>query len=170
MNKMEIIKTTAEKYELKERGWYTNFYVEANGTLNINSSWGDWSYRWHSPGEEFKKFLCGLDIHYLAGKMKEGNTLDEVATIRLWKEFAKETLDRQEMEQKHYETIMTEIQEVEENFTPSSFKVLAYRQPLLSAMFDHQIEFEVGVSQRFRTFFEKAWKPFVETLKADTVD
>lgn len=51
-----------------ETSWAT-FYYSKKGDLFLNSDWGNYFYSWRSFGEDFEKFLKGLEIGYLYSKM-----------------------------------------------------------------------------------------------------
>jgi hypothetical protein len=53
--------------------------------LQIHSDYGDYQYRWGSPGEDFKVVLISLDDDYLMTKLAGDSWFDEVATVKACK-------------------------------------------------------------------------------------
>lgn len=82
-----------ERYEIRSNrccgleGWGI-VVIDSKGFLGIVSDHGDYAYHWSSFGEDFKKFLEGLDWHYLHGKLTMGrrDVYDGDATEKAIKE------------------------------------------------------------------------------------
>lgn len=65
-------------------GWAI-IHIDSAGFLGVVSDYGNYAYHWSSFGDDFKKFLCGLDWHYLYGKLMHGRDsriYDGRATLR----------------------------------------------------------------------------------------
>jgi len=45
------------------------FIINPNGDLFLTADWGVYTYRWRGYGENFEKFLIGLEPQYFVGKM-----------------------------------------------------------------------------------------------------
>jgi hypothetical protein len=65
-----------KRYDLKNdkpgEGWAIIVIDTERGFFAAVSDWGNYAYLWSSPGCEFRKFLIGLDAHYLHGKLMHG--------------------------------------------------------------------------------------------------
>lgn len=57
----------------QETSWATFCYTK-KGDLFLNSDWGNYFYSWRSFGNDFEKFLKGLEIGYLFSKMASSFT------------------------------------------------------------------------------------------------
>ena len=69
----DVRQTETYRLRWKEHSWWALFYVDAaHGALSVQSDFGDFSYRWGSPGQPFKEFLVGLDDGYLKMKLSRG--------------------------------------------------------------------------------------------------
>lgn len=66
--------TTIERYNLyfKPYGYAYITIDPKDGFFSAVTDWGDYSYIWSSPGENFKRFLTRLDSGYLLGKFRGG--------------------------------------------------------------------------------------------------
>jgi len=73
MNNITITKSQAEVYTIRfkeHRDWWIQaVIIENRGYLALNTSHGDWSYTWSSPGCPFKEFLTQIDDCYLTKKL-----------------------------------------------------------------------------------------------------
>jgi hypothetical protein len=45
------------------------FVFSPNGDLFLSSDWGSYTNRWRGFGEDFEKFLIGLDVEYFVKKL-----------------------------------------------------------------------------------------------------
>lgn len=72
---IEIEKNNASTVFIKteETSWAT-FWYNDKGDLFLNSDWGNYFYSWRSFGDDFEKFLKGLELGYLYGKMASSFT------------------------------------------------------------------------------------------------
>jgi len=66
-----VKKSTAERYTLvsKDPYWWADITVSSDGFLNIQSDYGDFSYRWGAFGDDFKAFLIDCDNSYISKKI-----------------------------------------------------------------------------------------------------
>lgn len=60
------------KGEKRGEGWAIIVIDTAIGYFSTVSDFGNYSYVWTHPGCEFRKFLCGLEVDYLRGKLLMG--------------------------------------------------------------------------------------------------
>lgn len=47
------------------------FVITANGDLFLSSDWGSYTHRWRGFGDDFERFLTGLDVEYFVGKLSK---------------------------------------------------------------------------------------------------
>lgn len=65
---------TAESYTLRTKNgdWLGQIVLTSDGAFMSVTDYGNLSFAWRSFGDDFKKFLIGLDVSYLASKMFNG--------------------------------------------------------------------------------------------------
>lgn len=80
LSKFNLTKSTVEKYVLREipknLSWATFTIDSEDGSIQIQSDWGEYSYRFGAPGPDFKRFLRKLGSDYLLNKMADQNWYD----------------------------------------------------------------------------------------------
>lgn len=55
--------------------WLGQIVLTSDGMYASVTDYGNFSYAWRSTGDEdFRKFLCSLNVHYFAVKMYQGIT------------------------------------------------------------------------------------------------
>lgn len=71
MSKKEV---TAQSYTLrtKQGDWLGQVVITSDGMFSGVTDWGNFGYAWRSFGDDFKKFLIGLNTPYFADKMATG--------------------------------------------------------------------------------------------------
>ena len=64
----------AESYTLRDEsgGWLGQVVLTNDGMFACVTEWGNLSYAWRAFGEDFKKFLIGLNVGYFGSKMVAG--------------------------------------------------------------------------------------------------
>ena len=81
---IEIEKNTASTVFINsEETSFATFCYTKKGDLFLNSDWGNYFYSWRSFGDDFEKFLSGLELGYLTQKMASGITQYPVEGKRL---------------------------------------------------------------------------------------
>ena len=65
---------SAKSYTLtKENGdWLGQVVLTSDGMYASVTDYGNMSFAWRHYGDDFRKFLIGLDVDYFAGKMYQG--------------------------------------------------------------------------------------------------
>lgn len=65
---------TAQSYTLLDESgqWLGQVVITSDGMYASVTDWGNFSFAWRSFGDDFKKFLCGLNEGYFAQKMQNG--------------------------------------------------------------------------------------------------
>jgi hypothetical protein len=54
----------------EETSWALFWFTPA-GDLLLSSDWGTYTHRWRGFGDDFEKFLKGLDVEYFVGKLSK---------------------------------------------------------------------------------------------------
>lgn len=81
---IEIEKNTASTVFINtEETSFATFCYTKKGDLFLNSDWGNYFYSWRSFGDDFEKFISGLDVGYLTNKLATGFTQYPVEGRRL---------------------------------------------------------------------------------------
>ena len=65
-------------------GW-ADITIDGSGKqvrVSVSSDYGNWSYYWGACGNNYKSFLIGLDMHYVAGKTINDNYFDLERTLK----------------------------------------------------------------------------------------
>lgn len=76
--KVALQKKQCEQYILRwKKGycWVVIFIDEDLGMISVQSDYGDYGYRWGSPGMPFKEFLISINNDYLMGKFHMGQRM-----------------------------------------------------------------------------------------------
>lgn len=66
---------TAKSYTLNtERGnWLGQIVITSDGAFMAITDYGNFNFAWRAYGnEDFRGFICQLDVHYFAGKIASG--------------------------------------------------------------------------------------------------
>lgn len=114
---MKIERRTAEVWEFHEGHEYAVFtvYIRPNDSyfsLSIESSFGGYAFAWTHPGGDFYKFLAGLNLDYVKGKMVgRDEVYDSVETSR---EIRKEILQLRREKSVSAEVALKEWMEADE--------------------------------------------------------
>lgn len=69
-------KVTAESITLHDKNgnWLGQIVLTSDGALMSVTDYGNLSYAWRTNGDDFKKFLMGLNVSYFGQKMYSGLT------------------------------------------------------------------------------------------------
>lgn len=158
-----------ERYEIssdrRHEGWAI-IHIDSNGFLGVVSDYGNWAYHWSAFGNDFKKFLEGLDWSYLYGKLMQGRDAkiyDGEATLR--------AIQRHILERRRQRRLTAELareewelakdSEIDHRFS-DGFS-LWFRETQLPDAHDL---YETMDEPQCRAFCEKVWPRFVEALRA----
>lgn len=72
MSKKEV---TAKSYTIytEQGGWLGQIVITSDGAFMSVTDYGNFSFAWRSYGDDdFREFLCRLNVDYFAGKMYNG--------------------------------------------------------------------------------------------------
>lgn len=167
MSEVTITKSMVELYKIRfaKGGLWADITIdeyEKSGRISIASDFGSWEHFWGSCGEGFKKFLCGLDIHYAAGKFGEGRWFDHDATMAELKKAVEEHDDAEEKE-----AMVEELESLEDCTEVNSFCHLAYSADTLHKLWDTGPNIHTDVSPMFRRFWLEIWPHFTDELRKE---
>lgn len=67
-------KATADSYTLRDEAgnWLGQVVLTSDGMFASVTDYGNLSYAWRAFGDDFKKFIIGLNVSYFSGKMASG--------------------------------------------------------------------------------------------------
>lgn len=171
----KVNKTTAERYDIRIGYDWGTFIVDTDGSLLINSSYGNWAYGWGNHGREsFKHFLIEMqkDISYLIMKLNGGKkeyfkleeTIQEVKKdiITERKNFSISKEDARDL----YNFVKEDL---EETYDQTHFEVKIYESGLMDKVyFDyHSIPLRTEVDPSLRRFIDLFWPVLISTLNQE---
>ncbi|MGG5599530.1 hypothetical protein [Myroides sp. DF42-4-2] len=92
-----MMKVKSKSYTLikSDGSWLGQIVLTSDGMFASVTDWGNLSFAWrHTGRDDFRDFLCGLDVEYFGRKMYQGNTyiLYSKACEKACHRFAKEIL------------------------------------------------------------------------------
>lgn len=72
---MNIVKSKSYTLYDDHKNWLGQIVLTSDGMFASVTDWGNLSYAWRSYGHDnnFRKFLCSLNVDYFASKMYTGN-------------------------------------------------------------------------------------------------
>lgn len=167
MRTFTITKSTVQLYKLRtHRGGYwadiTIDEYEKAGRISIASDFGHWQHYWGSCGESFKQFLCGLDIHYTAGKFGADRWFDHDATMAGLK---KAVADHHFEDER--DMMLEELEGLENCEEVNTFVTLAYQADTLHNLWDTGPDIRYDINPSFRRFWTGIWPTFINELKSE---
>ena len=168
---MKVTKQNVVVYQLRElgRGGWADITIdegEKSGRISIASDWGNWSNYWGACGESFIDFICDLDIHYFAGKVGMNRWIDADATMRSWKRQVLEARRREDIEADEAKEIYIEFMELQD-CSGRELITAAYEKEYIGKFFEYQMDTIYDIDPSFKSFWEHAYLPFIEYLKAN---
>lgn len=87
MNPRPITRFYQVRVPRPDLGW-ARIWITDDGCFSTVSDYGNYGYWWGAPGCEFRKFLCGVDSHYLTTKLASGEKeYDDRGTLAAVKQF-----------------------------------------------------------------------------------
>jgi hypothetical protein len=168
---MKIEKSLVERYYLKEDWTYADIHISEDGALFIRSDYGDYTYKWGSFGDSFKKFLISINNDYLINKLGGVNSyiFDYDLTI---KEIKKEIIKgrREGLDNEVVREIWNEIEELEY----TSIKDIFYKIIMDTQYFDiicdndpYNIPCQESINPQLSSFIKELWPNFIAYLKEE---
>ena len=162
-----ITKSQVENIKLKfQNGMFANItldYLGSQGRISIASDFGTWSNYWGACGEDFKKFLIGLDMYYFAGKVNEDRFFDHENTIKYLKQSIKENANNKY----HKKEMLDQLAELKECEDEQSFVQKMYECDDIMNLEDGCPDMIRTISPSFKNFWERIWSVFVLELKRE---
>lgn len=119
-------------------------------------------------GCHFLEFLCNIDIHYFAGKVKADDYFDLDATISAWKNDIIEYRRMGELRRELARNIFDEIKYIDENCTSEQDVIHALRDAdKLMRWHDGMPSMSRSITPGFRQFWANIWPHFISHIKAE---
>lgn len=141
---------------------------ENSGRIQVASDFGDWQCFFGACGEDFKKFLIGLDLHYLAGKTGNDQCFDLKNTLVAYRRDIDSDLKEGAIDADFAACLRDQVESLETVFDENEF-FLKFRGDCtdLLAYYDCFPTIERSISPQFKTFWTNIWSVFVEHLKEE---
>jgi hypothetical protein len=167
-------KTNCDVYHFKiEQCLWATFFVRDNGQLSIMSDYGDWNYWWHSFGDDFKAFLCGLGDDYIMDKLSCGKReLNFNKTIQNIKDNIVECRNSRDMDSDLALACWDEIEALEycDDIDLFYAEMLMNCPDIMNLVYDNNAS-ELPISREYcyhlKAFVDKFWPMFTNKLKED---
>lgn len=172
-----ITKETVQVYKLRPAkagaGGWAYITIDAHksgGRIQIASDYGSWQYYWGAAGENFKKFLIGLDIHYVAGKFGCGRHFDFDKTIIFWKREILRCRRDMSLDAEQARELYNEVKNVEENGPMNGSDLQWYTRQFAEKWMklnDYMPETVHVILPAFQRFWDTTWQAFKEVLQKE---
>ncbi len=171
--KFSINKTSVELYKIRhESGFcWADITIDANGTtgrISIASDYGSWQYYWGACGESFKKFLCGLDKSYIAGKFGADKWFDSEKTVAEYRRVIKENINDGYISKKKGIEALAELQCLEESSCKEEFCRHLEDCSEIMRLYDHCPSLVYDIEPSFENFWIKLWPILIEQLQSES--
>lgn len=157
-----------ERYEIPSDrethdGWAI-IHVDSKGFLGVVGAYGSYAYHWSSFEGDFRKFLSGVDWHYLYCKLThQQRVYDGPATLKAIENELKERLTSNDLsdEQFEEETELLRGLEVEDN--ECGFRDWLRETKLADVWHLDLAQFRPDL--QCQQFCQKVWPKFISALK-----
>lgn len=168
-----VTKKMAEKYQVRHTsgGYWADIVLDSgenSGRVQVASDFGDWQYYWGACGEDFKTFLIGLDMDYVAGKTGNDQYFDLENTLASYR---RDVLEERESGAVDFDLavcLLDQIGSLDAVSDENEFcQKLRADCPDLLAYYDYCPTIERSVSPLFKRFWEEIWGVFIDYLKKE---
>ncbi len=142
-------------------GWFIAF-IDSAGCLAVLSDYGDYSYRWHSPGASMRHFLLCCNTGYVADKFGYNvkAEIDGDATRKGIREYILET--------RRQGTLTKEEARLEwENSRNDFDSDVDFSDWMQGSNFDDSYEFYRSRKPQLEAFMRQVWPRLVECIRED---
>lgn len=180
---MPISKSVMDCYRLREGGeraticlkGYHLIQEDRHGVeLLLNSGYGTFSYHWSHCGEEYRKFLIGLDKAYLLGKLVPSADLimyDNEATVRDLRRHILTMRREWQVTDSVARELWDETIDLDSFLSADEFLRACRDCEALTVHIQDIYEFcRTRRHPRYDRFWETVWLPFTATLKKELED
>lgn len=169
--KYTTTKSTVECYKIRgEKGLWADITVDANGKtgrLQIASDFGSWQYYWGACSSNFKDFLIGLNIDYVASKFGESKWFDLDKTILSLKNQINEYTKYDPIDELKNE-LLSELKILEdETSCKEEFIQKMWDSPKIMQMSDQTPDLATSISPSFQNFWNTIWQEFKIVLEVE---
>ena len=89
---MSEIKLSNYHLRSEDGQWLGQIVLTSDGMYASVTDWGNFSFCWRSFGDDFKKFLCGINEEYFAQKMENGMSYQAKMNKGACKKYAEKIL------------------------------------------------------------------------------
>lgn len=167
---MTITKSEVTCYKMRYPGhdYWADITLDVNkevpgGRISIASDYGNWTYYWGAPGDNFKLFLSRLNIQYAAGKFGSDKWFDHEKTMKLLKETVKE----HEFDTKKAKAVVDELKLLGDASNQHEYVSYMSDCDVIMNMFDHCPPIETSIDPQFKNFWDKFFVNFQSIMKQE---
>lgn len=170
---IRVLKDKVERYKFKAKNWWAVFFLSIDGYLDIQSDYGDYSYRWGSFGPCFKQFLIDCDRSYLLGKlgMNKPKEFDNKKTYECIKRdiinMRREGEINSEIAKESWEQAKYILEFMNEHEYQEF--IIGSNNIIYGSIYKDTIEIPciMEYSYQLRYFLDECWKEFIKILKEE---
>ena len=164
-----VEKDIAEVFKLRVGYEWANITIRHNdpkgfGEIGIISSYGSWGNSWGAAGENFKDFLCRIDIHYFAGKIGTSKWFDIDKTIGMYKTLIRENREIGQITTEQESDALESLEYLNDCATAQEFCAMVFADDSLSCLYDGSPDYCTDIEPQFRHFWDTLWVPFRKYL------
>ena len=162
-----VTKQAAELYKLRHPTglYWADITIDGgynHGRISIVSDFGNYSYYWAACGEDFKSFLSGRHIDYIAGKFGADRWFDAQATLAAFSDRIQGTADPGTKN-----ALLAEIDNLQRHSQKAGFVAELQHCPTLIHLFEQCIDLIHGIDPGFQRLWREIWPVMLEAFKKE---
>lgn len=181
VTKQQVTKYSIPASEDHKSSWASiiidDRFVEGYGglrnpfTIYIHSDYGNWTFRWSHPGDDWRKFLMGISMDYAATKFCTNGYFDEEQTERWLKhdivEWRRSGGDK-ELAREAWEIIEGAVSDYSHSRDAFIERLASSRWADVweGDFYDH-LSIAYGVEPWFEQFWNGPWQSFIECIREE---
>lgn len=162
IRRFELLSKRSEGFP---EGWAI-IVIDSKGLLSAWTDFGNYVYHWTSFGDDFPKFLLGLDDYYLSRKLagKDRDVYDSEATRKAVEEALKEELEASRMDESTFDTEQGLIRQFNRLYDKDDFQAWL-RETSLSEAWNYG---RMSLNPQLQGFLTNIWPRFKTLLQSNT--
>jgi len=171
---MKVTKSVSERYFLKDNHLWANITITEDGFVDIQSDYGDYSYRWSAMGTDVKRFLIGCDKDYIMCKFKYNcpDVFDSTGTEKAIIKAAKERKKNGEITKAFLDELLEHLEYTDGWSDESEFWHDVNDHGIYDLVFESScyVPCEHDTNPQLVSFMKEVWPHFIKQLKKEVED